>query len=32
MSAIGINVALGSVALFIAWGRSRKAPIAPRET
>lgn len=28
--AIGTNIVLGLVAGFIGWGRSRKAPIAPR--
>ena len=27
---IGINLGLGAAAAFVAWGRSRKAPIAPR--
>ena len=29
-SAIAFNLALGSAAAFIAWGRYRQAPIAPR--
>ncbi len=29
-SAIGTNVILSLVALFIAWGRSKKAPISPK--
>lgn len=29
--AIVFNTVLGSIALFIAWGRYRKAPIAPRD-
>lgn len=28
-TAIGINVMLGALALFVAWGRARRAPIAP---
>ena len=31
-SAIAVNAVLGSLAAFVAWGRSRKAPIAPRGT
>jgi hypothetical protein len=27
---IGINAVLGGLAAFVAWGRTRKAPIAPR--
>ena len=27
---IGINIVLGGLAAFVAWGRWRKAPIAPR--
>jgi putative oxidoreductase len=30
MNVIGINVAFGLVAAFIAWGRLKKAPIYPR--
>lgn len=30
VNVIGINVLLGAPAALIAWGRSRKAPIAPR--
>lgn len=30
VSVIGINIFLGLVAAFIAWGRSRKAPILPK--
>jgi putative oxidoreductase len=30
LPAIAFNLALGSVAAFVAWGRYRKAPIAPR--
>ncbi len=29
-SAIGMNVILSLIALFIAWGRSKKAPIGPK--
>ena len=29
-STIGMNVVLMAIALFIAWGRSKKAPIQPR--
>lgn len=29
-SAIGINLALGALAAFVAWGRFKKAPIEPR--
>jgi len=29
-AALPMNFALGAVALFIAWGRWRKAPVAPR--
>lgn len=29
-SALGINFFLGALALFVAWGRSRKAPITSR--
>jgi putative oxidoreductase len=28
--AVGTNIVLGALATFIAWGRSSKAPIAPR--
>jgi hypothetical protein len=27
---IGVNVVLGGLAAFVAWGRFRRAPIAPR--
>ncbi len=30
MGALPINGTLGALAAFVAWGRSRKAPIAPR--
>ena len=30
MGAIGMTVVLGALAVFVAWGRWRKAPIAPR--
>lgn len=29
-SAVPVNLVLGSLAAFVAWGRFRKAPIAPR--
>ncbi|MHC2993725.1 membrane protein [Pontibacter sp. HJ8] len=29
-SAIGMNLILAAVALFVAWGRAKKAPIQPR--
>ncbi len=29
-SAIGMNLILAAIALFIAWGRSKKAPIQPK--
>src|SRR4051812_34911938 len=29
---IGVNVLLGGLSAFVAWGRFRKAPIAPRGT
>jgi hypothetical protein len=29
-SAVPINFAIGALAVFVAWGRSRKAPIPPR--
>jgi hypothetical protein len=29
-SALGINLALGALAAFVAWGRFREAPIAAR--
>ncbi len=28
--AIGVNIVLGAIALFIAWGRSKKVPILPK--
>jgi putative oxidoreductase len=30
MPVIGINLLIGALAIFIAWGRSKKAPIQPR--
>lgn len=30
MQALGINVILGALAAFVAWGRTRRAPILPR--
>jgi uncharacterized membrane protein len=27
---IGVNLVLGALAAFVAWGRARRAPIAPR--
>ena len=29
-SALGINLILGAIAVFIAWGRYKKAPIQPK--
>jgi uncharacterized membrane protein YphA (DoxX/SURF4 family) len=31
VSAIGSNIVLGALAVFVAWGRARKVPITPRE-
>jgi putative oxidoreductase len=31
VSATGTNIVLGALAVFVAWGRARKVPIAPRE-
>jgi len=30
ISALPINIGLGALAMFVAWGRWKKAPIAPR--
>ena len=30
LAALPFNVGLGALALFVAWGRTRRAPIAPR--
>ena len=30
LGVLPINLVLGGVAAFIAWGRSKRAPIAPR--
>jgi putative oxidoreductase len=30
LQALGVNLPLGALALFVAWGRLKKAPLAPR--